>query len=628
MSRRDRTRTIHPRFLLFVASVFILLISVTLLVVAIVYGSSSCAALKGCVGSPDALTLGSTVIETESSGTDTQSAVSKTDSTNATVIDAPPALDKDLAYVVNPIDAAKPANLGFTYDIRRNNREDTYTSNPVETDFLFGTDAEYTSVKGITTFSGNNYRNSRAYGTANVSMQTLTERWSQGLSGLGTFSGATWTGQPLIVTWEGETLQAIGVLDTYKRGDSLTEVIQCAADGMIYFYELDSGNKTREPISVGASMFGSPTLDPRGIPMLYIGQGTSYETNKSACFGVSLVTNTAQTIVSGKDHTARRDNWSAFDSSPLIIEDTLIWPSENGLLYLIRLNTAYDAAAHTLSITPGDKIKYRYQAADYTTGAAADKRWYGYESSVTAFRNYLYLADNGGRLQCVDVNTLKLQFVVDLGNDADASIVLEEDGGAGTVWLYASGQTDAQDESLPRGYGYCYTKKINGLTGQIVWEQKQLVQVLDPITGKSMKGGCKATPALGRGTVGDLLICAYYGLAVDTVDEEGNVKYTYGGKVVAYERASGEVRWEIKQIGAADYVSSPLLVYTARGDAYLITCDRVGAIRLYRAVNPGENSLYALNLGDSIEATPVAYGNYICVATTGSSPRLYCLRLQ
>ena len=623
MSRRDRTRTIRPRFLLFAASVFILLISVILLIVAIVYGSSSCAALKSCAGSPDALTIGSTVIETEDSAANLTTTVTKTQVGEATIIEGPPALQSDVTYQVNPIDAAKPAVLGFTYDIRRNNREETYTSNPDETDYAFGTADGYTSVKGITTFAGNQYRNTFAYGTANVSMQTLSEKWSNGLGALDGFSGGQWTGQPLVVTWEGDVLSTLGVLDSFKRSGSLTEVIFCAADGKIYFYELESGNKTREPIGVGVPMFGTPTLDPRGIPMLYIGQGTAYETNKSACYGVNLVTNTALSIISGKDHTARRDNWSAFDASPLIIEDTLIWPSENGLLYLVRLNTKYDAAAGTLSITPGDKIKYRYQGSDYTTGTASGKRWYGYESSVTAFRNYLYLADNGGRLQCIDLNTLKLQFVVDLGNDADASIVLEEDGSAGTVWLYASGQTDAQDESLPNGYGYCYTKKINGLTGQIVWEQKQLV-----ITYGGAKGGCKATPTIGRGTIGDLLICAYYGLAVDYTDDAGDVHYGYGGKVVAYERASGAVRWEIKQLGEGDFVSSPLVVYTARSDAYLVTCDRAGAIRLWRATNPGENSLYALSLGDSIASTPVAYDNYIVVASTGSNPRLYCLKLQ
>lgn len=623
MSRRDRVRTIRPRFLLFVASVFILLISVVLLIIAIVYGSSSCGAAQSCAGSPDALTIGSQVIETEDTPQQqTQSVTQTTGGENAVIAD-PPALQADVTYAINPIDDARPATLGITYDIRKNNREETYSANPDETAFSFGSPSAYSQVKGITTFGANQYRNSLSYGTVTVSMQTLSEKWSNGLGGLDGFSGAQWTGQPLIVTWEGDVLHTLGVSDSYRRQDSLTEVIQCAADGNIYFYELESGNKTRDPINVGVPMFGTPTLDPRGIPMLYIGQGTAYETNKSACYGVNLISNSAQSIVSGKDHTARRDNWSAFDSSPLIVEDTLIWPSENGLIYFVRLNTQYDAATGSLSISPGDKIKFRYQGSDYTTGAQTDRRWYGFESSAAAFRNYLYVTDNGGRLFCIDVNTLKLQFVVDIGEDADASIVLEEDGAAGTVWLYASGQVSTQDETLPTGYGYCWTKKINGLTGQVVWAQKQLA-----ITVGGAKGGSKGTPAIGHGTVGDLLIVPYYGLAVDYTDEDGTVHYGYGGKIVAYERATGAVRWEIKQVGAGDFVSSPLLVYTERGEAYLITCDRAGAMRLWRANNPGENSLYALSLGDSIEATPVAYGNFICVAATGTNPRLYCIRVQ
>ena len=112
------------------------------------------------------------------------------------------------------------------------------------------------------------------------------------------------------------------------------------------------------------------------------------------------------------------------------------------------------------------------------------------------------------------------------------------------------------------------------------------------------------------------------------MDDEGNVTYGYGGKVVAYDRNNGEVRWEIKQYGEADYVSSPLVVYTDRGDAYLIMCDRAGAVRLYNALNPGENSLFALSVGSEIDATPVAYNNNIYVASTGTTPRLYCFKLQ
>ena len=117
---------------------------------------------------------------------------------------------------------------------------------------------------------------------------------------------------------------------------------------------------------------------------------------------------------------------------------------------------------------------------------------------------------------------------------------------------------------------------------------------------------------------------------MQTVDEEGNTVYTYGGKIVAYDRKTGAVRWEIVQTGNADYVSSPLVVYNARGDAYLIACDRDGGIRLYDAARPGENALFALKLGERIDATPVAFNNYIVVATTGSTEqtRIFCLKLS
>jgi hypothetical protein len=71
-----------------------------------------------------------------------------------------------------------------------------------------------------------------------------------------------------------------------------------------------------------------------------------------------------------------------------------------------------------------------------------------------------------------------------------------------------------------------------------------------------------------------------------------------------------------------------LVVYTSRGDAYLIQGDRSGAMRLFNAVKPGENALYALDLGDEVDATPVAYNNYVVVGSTGTNPRLFCFRLQ
>lgn len=631
MARRQE-RTISPKFIMFCASVFILVIAVVILIFAVGLKDSTPGKSSGCGRSQDALSFAA---EIETNPTDASGLPQSRPTeppAEASVIPDPPALPETVSVDVSPVEAAKPANYGFTYEIRKNNRDDSYSSNPNENTFSFGRGQNYTDVKGITTFAGNNYRSEFAYGTARVTMQTLEQVWSFAVGSANGFAGASWTGQPLIVTWEGQTLKTLGVRDEFKNKDTLTEVILCASDGNIYFYELETGNRTRETIALNVPMFGTPTLDPKGIPMLYIGQGTLSEpnSNKSAAYAVNLCSNTFQTIVSGKDYTARRNDWSAFDSSPLVIDDTLIWPSENGVLYLIDLRTRYDAETGELTINPGDKVKYRYSGTGYASTTQAGKRAYGFESSVAAFRHFLYLTDNGGFLQCVDLNTLKLRFVTDVGGDSDATPVLEENGTDGTVYVYTVSQTDQQDASLQNGYGYCYVRKINALTGAIVWENKQFVQILDPITGKSMKGGGKATPHIGHGTIGDLLICSFYGLTVQTTDADGNTVYTFGGKIMAFDRSTGAVRWEIVQTGSADYVSSPLVVYNARGDAYLIACDREGGMRLYDAARPGENALYALDLGERVDATPVAYNNYIVVATTGTTEqtRIFCLKLS
>ena len=630
---RKRERTISPKFIMFCASVFILVIAVVILIFAVgLRDSTPRKGGSGCGRSQDALSFATEIDTGSAESTERPQSQATESPTEASVIPDPQAYPATESFDVVPDENAKPSNFGFTYEIRKNNRDDSYSSNPNENTFSFGRGQDYTGVKGITTFAGNNYRSGFSYGTARVTMQTLEQVWAYSIGSANGYAGAMWTGQPLVVTWEGQTLKTLGVREEFKAKDSLNEVILCGADGNIYFYELETGSRTREPIAVNVPLFGTPTLDPRGIPMLYIGQGTLSEpnSNKSAAFAVNLCSNTYETIVSGKDYTARRNDWSAFDSSPLIIDDTLIWPSENGVLYIIELNTRYDAETGTLSISPGDKIKYRYSGAGYSGSTQADKRAYGFESSAAAFRNYLYLTDNGGYLQCVDLNTLKLQFVTDIGGDSDATPVLEENGGDGTVYVYTVSQTDQQDSTLQNGYGYCYVRKINAKTGAIVWENKQFVQILDPTTGKRMKGGGKATPHIGHGTIGDLLICSFYGLTVQTPDADGNPTYTYGGKIAAFDRNTGAVRWEITQTGGADYVSSPLVIYNARGDAYLIACDRNGGMRLYDAARPGENALFALDLGERVDATPVAYGNYIVVATTGSTeqPRLFCLKLS
>ena len=87
-------------------------------------------------------------------------------------------------------------------------------------------------------------------------------------------------------------------------------------------------------------------------------------------------------------------------------------------------------------------------------------------------------------------------------------------------------------------------------------------------------------------------------------------------------------------------VVSLLLVATA---ARVVTCTAVAVVGSVAQAGflatllvahtlgvPDENALFALDLGERIDATPVAFGNYVVVATTGSTEqtRLFCFKLS
>ncbi len=506
---------------------------------------------------------------------------------------------------------------GLSTSVRVGTKDELYDSNPQAGSMSFGNAESYSSVAGITTFGGNHYRNTFSYGTPAITLKSISQKWSAPVGSLGEFSGMNWTGQALVIQWDKTVLATLGVNEAYRTVEGFTEVIYPCADGKIYFYELDTGNKTREPVNIGFTMLGTPTLDPNGYPMLYVGQGNPAKNSKgntvAYMYAVNLITNQVVYEFGGKDYFALRGSWNAYDSSPLIIDDTLIYPCETGVLYTCRLNTSYSAETGTITIAPGERIKYRYTSGGYSGDDDKGKLWYGFESSAAGFRNYLFLTDNGGYLQCIDLNKLTLQYAVNIGGDGDASVVIEEDGTAGTIYLYTVSQTTTASATLPEGYGYCYVTKLDGLTGQTVWQQEQVVYVGDG----TQKSGGRATPHVGKGAISDLLICAFYGAGIPMTDGAGQISYNYGGRLVAFDRHSGGVVWEVSQLGTADYVSSPLVIYSERGDAYLIACDRAGNVKLYDAAKGGNTLCETVSLGARIDATPVAFGNYIIVGTTG-----------
>ncbi|MEN6634477.1 MAG: PQQ-binding-like beta-propeller repeat protein [Clostridiaceae bacterium] len=564
-----------------------------------------------------------------------------------------PALPDDVT--ITRVDSANPSQFGVSSALKVDGKD---TSSFTRSESLsFGRDNEYCALPGVTTFGGNNYRNSFAYGLATITDRRLREQWTKTIGALGNWSGTGWTGQPLIVQWPVETVKVMNVKQNFKdAGTPLTEVIYPTMDGNIYFLDLETGTPTRDPINTGIVQKGTACIDPRGYPLLYVGQGIPVENeegNAAAYVRVySLISGEQIGQFGGFDWFSKRA-WQAYDGSPMIANDTLVYGGESGVFYTVKLNAQFDAAAGTVSIEPDGLIKTRYTGTGYADSKTTDVRWYGMESSVSAFRNYAFFTDNGGRLQCVDLNTMTIKYVVDVTDESDSSVVIDESYADNTIYLYTGSQTRSKGSDLPDGYGYSYQRKINGLTGAIVWEKRWICATGDA----SASGGIVATPHAGRGQISNLVIYSFSlaalsggntaAVATDTPDPAATAaadgtqansetlpqpnaggSYTIGGRIVAYDKATGAIIWSIEQTN--DYWASPVVVYDAQGKAYLIQCDRGGYVTMYDASNG--NMLNSVDLGSRIDSTPAVFNNLLVVGTrgkggSGKGPQIVCLKI-
>ncbi|MBR6850874.1 MAG: hypothetical protein IKM88_11605, partial [Lachnospiraceae bacterium] len=275
----------------------------------------------------------------------------------------------------------------------------------------------YQDVQGILSFRGNNFRNCASWGTVQIdptkpenehfhlAWEFKEMQWkSTPLSSSWSWVGAGWTGQPLAVRWDYEIQQLMNMVPEKRTKQNLTEIILASQDGHVYFLDLDDGQKTREPINVGATIKGTPAVDPRGYPMLFVGQGDDNgERGKIGYRIYNLLTGEEMLYQPGLDPRAHRTTWGACDSSPIIDaqSDTLIYPSENGMIYTVKLNTQFNPRSGVLTISP-ETIAYRY-IFDGVSG-----KQLGIESSMAIYDHYGWCTDNAGNLICLDLNTLQL----------------------------------------------------------------------------------------------------------------------------------------------------------------------------------------------------------------------------
>lgn len=502
-----------------------------------------------------------------------------------------PTPEPEFLFEPYAVESTKPENLITMTEVQVNGElVESYASPYAPISFEKGSD--YTALEGIVTFRGDNFRSGASYGvTEALTAKKFGSGWEASTgslqdTNLNVWTGSGWTGQPLVVRWPKETRAVMtSMKDWAREQDDLVEVIYATMDGYIYFTELETGKATRDRMNMGLTYKGAGALDPRGYPILYVGSGVRNLDMKSHVSVINLITCEVMYTFGDRDSFALRD-WPMFDSSAIVDAETdqLIYPGENGLVYIIHLNTKYDPATGELSIDPDNVVKWRYQSARQTRYVY----WLGMESSCVAYKGYLFLNDNGGHLMCLDLNTLQLVWVQDILDDSNCSPVLDlEDG---HPYLYVSTSFH---------YGWrAYDKanipiwKIDAVTGEIVWQVDY-----ECYTDSGISGGVQGT------------------LAIDDRRIYVPVAKTGGanaGLLVAIDKQTGEKEWEFP----TNIYSwgSPIRFDDTAGGRYLIYNTGYSNNGYIYLMNADTGEVYdSRNLNGNVEASGVVFENTLVI---------------
>lgn len=443
---------------------------------------------------------------------------------------------------------------------------------------------DYTNIEGVITFRGNNSRTAPSYGISNIQNEKLKKSWEFITSTSTWGGGAGWTGQPVIVRWSPETREIMNIKDEFINKEGFTEVIYGSLGGNIYFFDLETGKQSRNPIYIKNPIKGSISIDPREYPLLYVGDGI----NESGKFGYrifSLIDGKELYFIKGQDAFAYR-GWGAFDSSSIVNSntDTLIIGGENGLFYNIKLNTNFDKENKNITINP-EIIKYRYKIKG--------NQHQGIENSVATYKNLAFFADNGGSIQSIDLTNMEPIWALEKSDDTDATITIEiEDE---IPYLYTGTEVDKQGTK-----GNAIIRKINGLTGEIIWLKNY--ECLSILGERPTNGGTLATNVVGKNDLDNIVI---FTLA--------RYKKINSGLMIALDKKTGDEiwRWEMPHYAW----SSPVDFYNSEGKGYIIQCDSIGNMHLLEGTTG--TILDKINLGANIESSPAIFEDFVVIASRG-----------
>lgn len=427
-----------------------------------------------------------------------------------------------------------------------------------------------TAVEGLLTFRGNPTRTYYGRGPVPADPEVAWSYPSAMMCGDSSVGGVVrewcgmgWTGQPAVFARDGRTWVVFG-----------------AYDHQVHFLDADTGGQILPPFRTGDIIKGSVTVDPDGFPLVYSG-------SRDDTYRVLAIDGDAPRelwALSATDVTPTLWN-NDWDGAGLVLDDHLFLGGENSQLHVVRLNRGYDADGR---VTVDPELVFHAPGWDDELIADVGDTNVSIEGSVTIVGDTLYFANSGGLVQGWDVAGLhdgvppERVFRFWTGDDTDATVVADRHG-----MLYVASQWQRFTDRA-RAVGQILKLDPSRPEDPLVWSVHDRWPDPDRVEERA---GVWATPALHR----DVLYVP-----------------TDGGRLLAIDRDTGEIRWEKGLDGPV--WQSPVVV-----DDVLLQADCSGALRAYdvadTAVEPPE--LWTVQLDGCVEATPAVWDGTVYVGTRG-----------
>lgn len=436
----------------------------------------------------------------------------------------------------------------------------------------------YAEAKGAYTFRNGPYRQADFHGRVFGTPDSIIVDWTFETNmdtthtSFGVWAGGTgWTGQPLYVHWQDSCISRFRQAGTLLPDFNDREIIVGSLCGDVYFLNFETGKPSRNPIKVGNPIKGTPSLDPTMNGNLYVGHGIP----ANDPFGAVVINlfNHSVTETFDRDKKSWR-GWGAYDSSPLRVGQFLFRPGEN--------NTIYKFLVRTGKLILHSHLRY-----------SIDGNAPGIESSMCVYLNYGYTCDNHGNILCVNLNSLKPVWLYKLGDDIDATPVLEVENG--NPYLYVGCEIDYQISGEARFV------KLDGLTGEKVWENSiegNRVEVFE----KHFDGGFYASALPGIGN------CSHLIFSNCVLNTKGQ-----NGIFVAFNKETGSIEYSTPLKYYA--WSSPVGYVNELNEMFILTGDTAGNLYIINGLS-GE-IITSSRIGSNFESSPVVVGNSAVIGSRG-----------